>query len=135
MPYTARITIPFADADPAGLVYYPNILHYCHLAMEEFFQEHCGVDYSSLISDERVGFATVHIESDFLAPLVYGDRITVEVTVLQIGNSSLKLGYILKRVQDAVVCARVEQVHVALDLVTKQTQLIPTHIRKKLETA
>lgn len=37
MPFSTRITVRFGDADPAGLVYYPVLFHYCHAAMEEFF--------------------------------------------------------------------------------------------------
>ena len=40
----------FGDTDPAGLVYYPNLLHYCHIAMERFFAERCEIKYSDLIT-------------------------------------------------------------------------------------
>ncbi|MCA1633568.1 MAG: hypothetical protein LC802_07595 [Acidobacteria bacterium] len=35
MSFSTRITVRFGDTDPAGLVYYPNIFHYFHIALEE----------------------------------------------------------------------------------------------------
>jgi len=37
MSFSTRITVRFGDTDPAGLVYYRNIFHYFHIALEEFF--------------------------------------------------------------------------------------------------
>ena len=89
MPFETQITIAFGDTDPAGLVYFPNILHYCHLAMERLFAEHCHREYSSLIKDDNLGFPTVRSNAEFLVPIVYGDTILVEIRTLEIGNSSL----------------------------------------------
>ena len=49
MPFSTRITVRFGDTDPAGLVYYPNIFHYFHIAMEEFFADRCGISYQKLM--------------------------------------------------------------------------------------
>ena len=122
----------FGDTDPAGLVYYPNLLHYCHLAMERFFAEYCGIPYSDLIAKERIGFPTVKIDAEFLTPLLYGDDADIAVEVAAIGNSSLTLVYTIQRLRDQVVCARVEQVHVAMSLQTKKSQSIPSYLRETL---
>lgn len=132
MPFSTRITVAFGDTDPAGLVYYPNLLHYCHLAMERFFAECCGIPYSDLIEKEHIGFPTVKIEAEFLTPLIYGDDADIAVEVAAIGNSSLSLVYTIQRLRDQVVCARVEQVHVAMSVQTKKSQSIPSYLRETL---
>ena len=132
MPFSTRISVAFGDTDPAGLVYYPNLLHYCHLAMERFFAEYCGIPYSDLIAKERIGFPTVKIDAEFLTPLLYGDDADIAVEVTAIGNSSLTLVYTIQRLRDQVVCARVEQVHVAMSLQTKKSQSIPSYLRETL---
>jgi 4-hydroxybenzoyl-CoA thioesterase len=129
---STRIRVAFGDTDPAGLVYYPNLLHYCHLAMEHFFAERCGIPYSDLIAKERIGFPTVKIEAEFLTPLIYGDDANIAVDVAAIGTSSLTLVYTIQRVRDQIVCARVEQVHVAISLQTKKSQPIPSYLRENL---
>jgi 4-hydroxybenzoyl-CoA thioesterase len=132
--FSTRIRVAFGDTDPAGLVYYPNLLHYCHLAMERFFAECCGVPYNDLILKERIGFPTVKIAAEFMTPLMYGDDVDVTVEVVAVGNSSLNLVYTFRRVGDEVVCARVEQVHVAMSLDLKRSQAIPAYLREALIT-
>ena len=134
MNFSTRIKVAFGDTDPAGLVYYPNLLHYCHLAMERFFAEHCGLPYSDLIAKMRIGFPTVKIEAQFLSPIIYGDEVELTVDVVAIGNSSLRLGYTIRRVQDQLICARIQQVHVAMSLVTQKSELIPSYLRERLST-
>ena len=133
MPFETQITIAFGDTDPAGLVYFPNILHYCHLAMERLFAEHCHREYSSLIKDDNLGFPTVRSNAEFLVPIVYGDTILVEIRTLEIGNSSLKLQYSIRRTSDGVLCSRVDQVHVAMNLSSRRSTAIPPTIRRELE--
>ena len=134
MTFSTRIRVAFGDTDPAGLVYYPNLLHYCHLAMERFFAERCGIPYNDLILKERIGFPTVKIEAEFITPLIYGDDAEVTVEVARVGTSSLKLLYTLRRVGDEETCARVEQVHVAMSLDSKRSQAIPSYLRERLLT-
>ena len=63
MPFSAPITVRFGDCDPAGLVYYPVLFHYCHAAMEEFFAARCGKPYARLTQEERLGFPTVNVRA------------------------------------------------------------------------
>src|SRR2546423_11828242 len=63
MPFTARINVRFGDCDPAGLVYYPVLFHYCYAAMEEFFSVRCGVTYARLAAEERLRFPTVNVRA------------------------------------------------------------------------
>jgi len=131
--FATQITIAFGDTDPAGLVYFPNILHYCHIAMERLFAEHCNREYSTLIRDADLGFPTVRSDAEFMVPLVYGDTIRVEIETLVIGNSSVKLQYSMWRTADEVLCSRVQQVHVAMNLSSRRSTLIPPDIRRELE--
>ena len=43
MSYRTRVKVRFGDIDRAGIAYYPNLYHYCHIAFEDFFEEHLGV--------------------------------------------------------------------------------------------
>ncbi len=133
MSFETEITVAFGDTDPAGLVYFPNILHYCHIAMERFFLECCGFSYSSLIRDQNVGFPTVKSESEFLIPILYGDTISVQVQVLELGKSSVQFQYSIRRLSDPAECARIRQVHVAMNLSTRRSTPISTEIRHCIE--
>jgi YbgC/YbaW family acyl-CoA thioester hydrolase len=133
MAHYTRITVRFGDCDPAGLVYYPTILHYLHIAMEEFFRECCGIEYHRLMAEERIGFPTVNTQTEFFVPLVYGDETEIEVRVLKVGNSSLTLGYTVRRISDSTVCASTRNVHVAMNLDTRRPEPIPSKFRSQLE--
>jgi len=129
MPFSTRITVRFGDTDPAGLVYYPNIFHYFHIALEEFFGARCRVSYRRLMADERIGFPTVKTETEFFAPLVYGDEADVEIYVSHTGNSSATFEYAARRAGDQTLCARSTQVHVAMNLDTRRPVPIPEKYR------
>jgi 4-hydroxybenzoyl-CoA thioesterase len=132
MVFSTQITVNFGDTDPAGLVYFPNIFHYCHIAMERFFEEVCGVSYSKLTGEKKLGFPTAKIDAEFATPLRYGDVIDIEITVPEIGNKSLTLSYSVKN-REGVVCAEVSQVVVAMDLSRHASIAIPDSIRKSLD--
>ncbi|MCA1614155.1 MAG: acyl-CoA thioesterase, partial [Acidobacteria bacterium] len=130
MPFSTRITVRFGDADPAGLVYYPVIFHYFHAAMEEFFAARAGTPYARLLSEARVGFPTVSVRAEFFAPLVYGDEVDVEVSVTRVGRSSVTFEYAARRASDRVLCARSEQVQVAMNLDARRAVPVPEELRR-----
>jgi len=131
MNFSTRIVVNFGDTDPAGLVYFPNIFHYCHIAMERCFEEICGISYHLLIDQHRIGFPTAKISSEFKSPLRYGDLIDVQVNVSSVGNKSLSLSYRITNASGAE-CAEVSQVIVAMNLSTHESIPIPDFIREKL---
>lgn len=133
MPFSTRITVRFGDCDPAGLVYYPVLLHYCHVAMEEFFAARCGVSYPRLVSDARLGFPTVSARAEFDAPFVYGDEVEAEVFVSRVGRSSATFEYRLRRAGEAAPRARATLVQVAMNLDTRRPVEIPEDLRREFE--
>jgi len=93
MSFRASIKVCFSDIDNAGIVYYPRFVHYFHLAMEEFFAAELGIEYADVLHKRNVSLPTVHLESNFRRRLRYGDRISMEVRVIDIGKSSITWGY------------------------------------------
>ncbi|MBD0370452.1 MAG: acyl-CoA thioesterase [Pyrinomonadaceae bacterium] len=133
MPFSTRLKVRFGDADPAGLVYYPVIFHYFHIALEEFFAECCGISYDRLIADERLGFPTVKSEAEFFVPLVYGDEVEITVSVSKIGTSSAVFEYRASRVSDHALCARATNIHVAMNMDTRRATPTPDKYREAFE--
>lgn len=129
MSFVTRIRVRFGDCDPAGLVYYPVIFHYCHVAMEEFIEARCGMSYDRLMRDYRLGFPTVNVRAEFLAPLVYGDEAEVTVSVARVGRTSVTFEYALRRAGDGTLCARSVQVHAAMNLDTRRAVPVADGLR------
>ncbi|MFN2513283.1 MAG: acyl-CoA thioesterase [Pyrinomonadaceae bacterium] len=130
MSFSTRIRVRFGDTDPAGLVYYPNIFHYFHIAMEEFFSNQCGVGYDQLVKAERIGFPTVNIQTEFRSPILYGDEIEIEVFVSRPSRTSAIFEYRVTRVSDGQLCAQSTQIHVAMNLDTRRLVHLPETFRK-----
>jgi 4-hydroxybenzoyl-CoA thioesterase len=133
MTFSTGIRVRFGDADPAGLVYYPVIFHYFHIALEEFFGARCGISYDRLIAEERLGFPTVRSEAEFFAPLVYGDEVQLEFFVSKVGRSSAVFEYRAMRASDGTLCARATNVHVAMNMDTRRAVPIPDKYREAFE--
>ena len=130
MPFTTRIPVRFGDCDPAGLVYYPALFHYCHVAMEEFFAARCGRSYARVMAEERLGFPTVNASAEFLAPFVYGEEVEVEVFVSRVGKSSATFEYRLRRAGEAEVRASMTLVQVAMNLDERRAVPVPEEYRR-----
>jgi 4-hydroxybenzoyl-CoA thioesterase len=133
MPFSTRIDVRFGDCDPAGLVYYPVLLHYCHAAMEEFFAARCGLPYARLVSERRLGFPTVNVRAEFFAPLVYGDEASVEVWVSRVGESSATFEYRLRRATDGHLCASATLIQVAMNLDERRAVPVAEDLRRAFE--
>ena len=133
MAFTSFQKIRFDDVDGAGIVYFPQFFHLCHAAFEDFFDTVAPVSYPELVCEKRLGFPTVAIESEFQAPLTYGDIAIVELTVREIRRSFLKLGYDIRRKRDGVKCFHADISTVLVDLDSMKPKTIEPELRKILE--
>ena len=115
MAFRLTKKIRFGDIDAAGIAYYPKIVDYFHLALEEFFEEEVGVPYAEVITEQRIGFPTVHLQVDFQRPLSYGDEVVIVVSVERCGKSSVTWSYAIESEGTLCVQASVTTVTVNLD--------------------
>ncbi len=132
MMFKSQQKIRFGDIDRAGIVYYPRFFHYFHVALEEFYTSELKIDFHTVIDKHRIGFPVVHLETDFSRPFNYGDDIEVEVSVLQIGNTSLHYQYraFKKDQKTAHIVGR--QITVCMDMDTFKKKPIPEWLRQRL---
>ena len=87
------LRVEWGQCDPAGIVYFPRFFEMFHLTMERWFGAELGQPYEQVILGRKLGFPAVHTEADLHAPTGFGERIGVELRVLELGRSSLALGY------------------------------------------
>lgn len=130
MAFATTVEVRFGDCDPAGIVYFPALYHYCHVAFEDAWRGALGVSYPELVNARRLGFPTVHVETDFVSSARYGDAIDFEVAVLRIGTTSVVFRF-EGRVGDRVVL-RSTHTTVCLDLDEFAKRAIPDPIREAL---
>ena len=130
MPYTTKIKVRFGDVDHAGIAYYPNLYHYCHIAFEEFFEEFVGMPYPTLVEREHIGFPTVRVESYFRRPIKYGDVLEVRVGVVRVGESSVTFEFRAARSGEGELCFASSHICVAVDMTTFKPERIPKYLRE-----
>jgi 4-hydroxybenzoyl-CoA thioesterase len=133
-PYRAELVVRFGHIDQAGIVYYPRLVNYFHVAMEEFFGAVLGTDYPSFLSLHRLGLPAAHLDVGFLRPLRYGDHIQVEVGIEKVGNTSIVWRYQIFRPDEKEPAARARIVTVNVDMDTFEKKAVPDWLRQRLET-
>ena len=134
MAFTSVQKIRFDDVDGAGIVYYPRFLHLCHAAFEDFFDAAAPVSYPDLIAVRRRGFPTVKIESDFKAPLAYGDTAIVTLAIEKVGTSSVVSRYEIRRKSDAMLCMTAAITTVLVGLDDMRPRPLTDELRKVFES-
>ena len=87
--------VDFPMVDLANIAYYPRIFDLAHRFFEDSWELICGIKYSQLILEKQIGFPVVHVESDFIAPLRYGDTVTATIWIQKVGESSCSRSYLI----------------------------------------
>ncbi len=128
-PYLRKVR--FEEVDPAGVVFFAHLVRYAHEAMECFFDPLDG-GYVALVTKRHVGFPTVRLEVDFVAPVRYGDTLRIDTSVGRVGERSAELNYLMQRQRDGVVCVRLRHVVVISDLVCMKSCDMPADVRAHL---
>lgn len=124
--------VHFEDVDAAQIVFFGRFLNYCHEAMEAMMAPLEG-GYAGLVVGRRIGFPAVRVECDFEAPLRFGDRFRIEVTVEHVGNTSITFRYEFKGGAEDQLIARIRHVVVTTDLTELRKVKIPDDIRALVE--
>ncbi len=132
MAVTFTRPVEYSMIDGANIAYYPRIYDLSHKFFEQCWLEMCGISYSELINTNRIGFTIVHAESDFSAPLRFGDEITATIWIDNIGNKSLTWNYLFHN-QNGDLLWTSKQVTVCVDIDSLTSQIIPQYLHAGLQ--
>lgn len=84
--------VSFGDCDPAGIVYYPNILKWVDVTCHDWMRVHGG--HAVLCRQMgAVGIGLMDSSAQFRSPLRDGDALVVEITALDWHAKALRLHY------------------------------------------
>ena len=131
MKVVHKIEVRFADIDVMGHVNNAIYLSYFEQARMKFFEELIGNEWDW----ETNGILLARNEIDYRAPVLLNDQVSVETSILEMGNKSMTLGYsvVVERGGDKIICTEGKSVLVAFDYHKRKTQPIPEEWRKKLD--
>mgnify|MGYP006272755533 CR=1 FL=1 len=125
--------IRFGDCDPAGIVFFPQYLVMFVGLIEDFVGEALGISYAQLIGRRRVGLPTVSLSCEFRHPSAMGDRVSLGLSVLRVGRSSVGLALDCRDADGERERVAVRQTIVATSLETHRPISLPADLRAALE--
>lgn len=126
------LVVRFGDLDPAGIVYYPRYLHFCHVGMEEYFRHVVGIDYPVVLAEHRLGLPAVRTEVEHRRPIRYGDAVVLEVEVVRVGDSSVEWRDRFLHAGETRPSTEARIVTVCVDLASFTKTPVPAWLRAKL---
>lgn len=132
-PFTERIGLRMNDFDANRHVNNTAFVSFLQDARANYFRELWGEDWT----ESSVVIAALDV--DFLAPILMGDEVRVDVRVVDVGTSSWTVEYRVRAVpEDGVdreerVAAEATSVQVAWDREAGASQPLPDSWRKKIE--
>ena len=93
MAVTLERRVDYPMIDNANIAYYPRIYDLAHRFFEEAWELMCDVSYPDIIEQHRLGFPVVNIETNFIHPLRYGDTVTANISIANVGKKSCTWQY------------------------------------------
>src|SRR5579884_1953464 len=127
-PFRFQTRIRFIDTDSSGRIHYTAMFRYFESAEIEFMRS-LGITYIQ----REYSFPRVHVECDFLLPLVHDDVIDIEVTLSRLGRSSATLDF--QTFKSGELAAKGRVVIVCMERKTQRATAIPDELRARLEPA
>ena len=125
--YTTKIRLH--DTDAAGVIFFANQFKIIHDAYEDLL-ETFGWGFKKMLKSTEYFLPIVHAESDYKAPVLVGDKITITIKVGHIGKTSFSFEYTLKRGKTLVGTAKT--IHVTVDQKTSKKIPLPASLRSAL---
>ncbi|MEW6248306.1 MAG: thioesterase family protein [Nitrospirota bacterium] len=120
------VRIYYEDTDCGGVVYYANYLRYFEWARTEYLEER-GISVVELVKD-GTQFLVVHADVDYRSPARYGDVLSVETKLTDIGRSSLTFSHVIRERASRRVVVEGSAKLVTVDLQGKVKRLDPSMV-------
>jgi acyl-CoA thioester hydrolase len=124
-----EVSIRYRDLDPNGHVNNGSINQFFEDGRVHFREERMG----HLGKEILTGFAVVHFDADYHAPLSYPGKVDVGTVVINVGTTSYGLGQGI--FQEARCISTAKVISVYFDPVTGTKQALPSDLREALAGA
>ena len=134
MPAAFRTTriVEFGDTDMAGIVHFANFFRFMESA-EHAYLRSLGLSVVMEIDGGKYGLPRVSASCDYLRPARFGDELTVEVTVVKLGRSSVTYAFDFTHGDEPIARGRVTAVFCRFDAGRPEACEMPAEFRTKLD--
>ena len=128
--FNTSFRVTWVDTDAAGVVHYSNYFRFFERAEEEFYR-HLGFDFTNF-RERGLWFPRVEASCQYKKPARYSDLLVIEVSVEELKEKSVKLGFKVVNEKTDELLAFGHLVIVAADKQTGRAARIPVDIVDKL---
>ena len=129
-------TVRFGDTDAAGVMHFPQLLHWCHEAYEESL-ERFGIPPAEIFPGPgvclEVALPIVHCNADFLRPLVCGDPLAIALEPRLLNPGCFEVSYRFS--SDGAPAATALTRHLAISSQERVRRELPASINRWLEAS
>jgi 4-hydroxybenzoyl-CoA thioesterase len=127
-----RFTQPlrFGHCDLTGIVYLSHYFDMINSSVEDWFELELGLPFDAFHLQHGYGNPIVSTSCDFLRPCRYGEKMTIELSVANLGRSSIELRIAGKVGAEERILARHTTAMISLD--SFRSIAIPDDLRKKM---
>ena len=129
-------TVRFGDTDAAGVMHFPQLLHWCHEAYEESL-ERFGIAAEEVFprpgSIPEIALPIVHCSADFFKPLVCGDPLAIALEPQRLDPSCFEVRYRFSSNDTAVAQALTRDLAISSSQRTRRE--LPAMINRWLEAS
>ncbi len=128
--FVTKKIIRLSETDATGVIYFTNLFKFATEALEEFFETK-GINLFKMIQSGDYLFPIVFAKSTYLAPIFLSDEITLTLSLIKMGTSSIEIQTDISKAISLV--GRVEIVHVVTSKTTMKKMPIPEQLRAQLD--
>ncbi len=125
-----HLRVIYGDTDRMGIVYYANYLRYFEAGRNELLRA-AGVDYRALEAGGTY-LPVAEAQARYRSPAYYDDQLELTTSVAQVGTSSIRIEYALRRSGDDVLVATGFTRHACVNGDGRVTR-VPEFVREKLD--
>lgn len=122
---SSKARINFFDADAAGVMFYGKAFELCHSAFESFAA--LQNRYDEYFSSDEFAFPIIHTEASFSAPLIPGEEVEIEISLLEKKKNSFSLLYRIKK-KHGETAVEIKSVTVAVEKKKWQKIALPPFV-------
>ena len=124
--FVTKRKVRLSETDVTGFIYFTNLFKFATEALEEFLETK-GTNLSKMIQNSDYLLPIVSAKSTYLAPISLSDEITLTLTVVRMGTSSIEIHTDISK--GASPIGKVEIIHVATSKVTMKKMPISQELK------
>lgn len=130
--FTFQLRVRWAETDPQGVVFNAHYLTYLDVVVTECMRA-AGLAYPDRLKELGVDMFLAHSAVDYRNPARFDDELTLRVTSVTAGNTSLTWLIDVLRADEVVATGKL--VYVTVDDTGRRPVPVPPVVREKLTTS